>query len=284
MKWKTDVRARITLSGLAKENKPTALLTSLHFLQTEWSCQPKPSAVWTRKPQPSVCRRCSQGRHRRLLLVARPESGMKVVCWRLGSKHRVFETCWGSSAFNVGQMPTSSPTRLTAVDPSILLLIPPARQAQLPTNTLLDCRWQEKETRATLLCDGSEDLKSAPPLDKPASATKSLKATVLGLLPGLYNLSSHSSHYGATDARLFLFLTLVHFFPPLRKMTFQAPINDDYYIRRWKVPVQVWGTAMTASWPAGSQLKTNSEPIGDPDWMIHQHGKHLQKNSKYTFM
>lgn len=230
------------------------------------------------KPQPSVCRRCSQGRHRRLLLVARPESGMKVVCWRLGSKHRVFETCWGSSAFNVGQMPTSSPTRLTAVDPSIL----PDKPNFLPTPSWTADGRKKRRVRHFYATDRKiwKALHHSTNQRVPRRVSKLLfwvccpGYIIFPLIPVImerqmpdYSCSSHSC-----------------IFSPLRKMTFQAPINDDYYIRRWKVPVQVWGTAMTASWPAGSQLKTNSEPIGDPDWMIHQHGKHLQKNSKYTFM
>ena len=86
-----------------------------------------------------------------------------------------------------------------------------------------------KTDKHDTLFEGVEDFKRAPPLDETVNSTKGLKATVLGLLLGLCNLSSHFSHYGVADARFFLFLTLVHF--PFRKMTIQVPINNGCYIR-----------------------------------------------------
>lgn len=70
-----------------------------------------------------------------------------------------------------------------------------------------------------ILREGTEDFQRAPPLDKikrVLNFPKSLKATVLGLLLGLYNLSSHSIHYGVTEARFFLFLTLARAFSSLK--------------------------------------------------------------------
>lgn len=83
------------------------------------------------------------------------------------------------------------------------------------------------------------NLKRAPPLDKiqwVLNSTKSLKATVLGSLLGLYNLSSHSSHYGVRSG---VFLVpyshsaALHF--PLWKRTFHTPIDNGHYIRSFRV-------------------------------------------------